>query len=216
MLNKYQAELCGLFAGDGWINSKRNTIFICGSIKEKEFYDKHVRGLFERGLNFTPRLQHFPYWSVYGVAVYSKAITDFFKAQGFNEGKKVLTVKIPSEILNSKNLWPFFLRGIFDSDGSIYFEKNYAPGVKHKQRRRARMEIGSASKEMILALQKICNELGYSPKLRMQQPVNKVKHIQYKLRFNRKDDILRWFREISPKNNVHISRFKKWQKFGYY
>jgi intein/homing endonuclease len=216
MLNEYQAELCGLFAGDGWINSRRNTVFICGSVKEKEFYDKHVRELFEKGLNFTPKLRHFPYWSVYGVAVYSKSVTDFFKAQGFNEGKKVLTVKIPNEILSSKNLWPFFLRGIFDSDGSIYFEKNYAPGVIHKQRRRARMEIGSASKDLIGDLYKICVEIGYQPTVRIQKPSGKGRHNSYKLRFNRKDDVLRWFKEISPKNNVHISRFKKWQKFGYY
>jgi len=216
MLNKYQAELCGLFAGDGWINSKRDTVFICGSPREKEFYDNRVKKLFQKGLNFIPKLQEFPYWGVYGAVAYSKEIKKFFEAQGFNEGKKVLTVKVPNEVLNSKPLWPHFLRGIFDSDGSIYFEKNYSPGTVHNQRRRARIEIISSSENLILQLKKICYELGYSPTIRVQQPSGKGRNVSYKLRFNRKDDVLRWFKEIKPQNNVHISRFKKWVKFGYY
>ncbi len=216
MLNKYQAELCGLFAGDGWINSKRNTVFICGSINEKEYYDNRVKLLFEKGINFTPKIREFPYWSVYGAVAYSKTVKSFFINCGFNEGKKVCIVEVPKEVLNSKSLWQYFMRGIFDSDGSIYFEKNYAPGVIHGQRRRARMDIVSVSKNLILDLLKMCNGLNYSPRLRVRKPGKKGKNISYGLRFNKKGDIIRWMKEISPKNNVHINRFKKWQKFGYY
>jgi len=147
---------------------------------------------------------------------FRKKIKLFFESQGFNEGVKVLTVKVPPEILNSKDLWPYFLRGIFDSDGCIYFERNYSPGVVHKQRRRARMEITSVSEVLIDNLQEMCLELGYSPKMRSQHPSGKGKNISYRLRFNRKNDIIRWFKEISPRNNVHINRFKKWQELGHY
>ena len=55
--------------------------------------------------------------------IYSKRLYYFFIRLGFLPGKKSRTVKIPTDILGNRELMNPTIRGIFDTDGCIFFDR---------------------------------------------------------------------------------------------
>lgn len=79
-----------------------------------------------------------------------------------------------------------FVRGFFDTDGSVYKLKY---GIQ--------ISFTNYSKPLLESLQSVLIKLGYNPS---RISVNKVYLTQVK-------DVERFFREICPKNQKHLRRF---------
>ncbi len=109
------AEICGIHAGDGYLRNdgKRKELDISGAIDEREYYDNHVVGLFEKVFGFPLKPRFFPQRNTYGFVLRDVKIIEFMHSIGFPYGKKTLTVEVPEFVLNSRNLDIIysFLRG---------------------------------------------------------------------------------------------------------
>jgi hypothetical protein len=223
-INAETAEILGAFIGDGWIEKNLNGIYITGDMTEdKEYYDKYLGPLFcQKFSEVKPR--KFKYWGVYGISCYKRKVISKCIKLGFKPGKKALTVKIPSNIFNSKEkeiIIPL-LRGIFDADGSFWCEKSRAKTSsewKRKYHYHPEFQITSISKGLLDQIKILLNSLDIESKvtLRCKKGIvcNRNVNNCYGLRIRKKKEIEKWFKIIGSSNPRHQTRFLTWKKIGY-
>ncbi len=120
------AEICGIHAGDGYLRNKdhKGEWDISGNIEEKDYYDKHMIPLFNKTFNLNIKGKFFPSRNTYGFVIRNKKVIKFaHEILGFPYGNKTLKIKVPKFIFKDKFLIRSFLRGYFDTDGCISFDK---------------------------------------------------------------------------------------------
>jgi len=216
------AEACGIHAGDGYLrdDGKRRELDISGSIEEKEYYDEHVVPLFEKLFNIKIKPRIFPSRNTYGFVIRDKRIIKFFHELGFPYGAKSTIVKIPNVILKSKDkmLYSKFLRGLFDTDGNINFRRSY--GLKYSVFKKEhhhypRIDISVVSKYLVTDLIFLLKELGFRFYYHIYNPKKINEKEKHRIEINGSEQINKWVRIISMKNNVKFSRYLIWKKFGF-
>src|SRR3989344_2627853 len=126
-LNSEICEFVGAFIGDGYLGKYRNvyTVGISGDKKLDEDYLKnYLLPLIKRNFPFTnPKLYYRTDENTLMLKMYSKQLYSFFRNLGFIDGKKAHSVTIPQPILNNRVFMRAVVRGIFDTDGCVFFDK---------------------------------------------------------------------------------------------
>jgi len=126
-------ELIGAFIGDGFMNKygSQRIIQITGDLKlDKEYYQNTLIPIIKNiSPKSNPALKYKD--NTLRLNLYSKGIYELFTQRfKMKSGKKVYTITIPAEIIDSGNyeLINSCLRGIYDTDGCVAFDnrKSYA------------------------------------------------------------------------------------------
>ena len=209
-MNKRTAELIGMHLGDGTLYKTKNSIVweLRGGLNEKEYYGKHVKNLLEslfEDLTFKPKIRSGGKNGCFGIQTSNKSVTDFFLKQDIKPGRKTHTICIPKQIIKSnRNIQLSFIRGYFDTDGCLRFDKN-----KSELHKYPKIEFSSASKKMIQDLSKLLKELGFSNHTWADRTYSKLCVPGNKM-------LAKWFSEVSPKNTKHLNRFQFFKKMGFY
>jgi intein/homing endonuclease len=115
------AEFMGILTGDGHVTFKtrQNKILITGNLKTDLNYLKyHVKLLIQNLFNIKPSFTYRKDRNALIVYFYSKEIVDFFKNLGFYKLKT--NIRIPPQIYQDSLNMRRFIRGLFDTDGSIF------------------------------------------------------------------------------------------------
>ncbi len=122
------AELCGIVSGDGniWTNCRKYEVTITGSPKDEGYMDKVV-GIMTRSVKSRV------YYRIRGrglrATIYSKAFFEFLTGEvGFGIGVGKNSRGMPAGILKSDALCRAFVRGLFDTDGSVFVSKKKGAG----------------------------------------------------------------------------------------
>jgi DNA-binding transcriptional regulator WhiA len=180
------AECFGILLGDGHI-SKYQTIVTLGSTEK--LYATYVSNLFEKVFSTRPKtsIRANGHLDIY---LNSVPLVQWLKSEGLVSNKTKKQVDVPMWLFENPLYMKAFLRGFFDTDGSIY-----------KLRFGIQLSFTNRSLPLLLALQKMLNEIQYKP--------SEVS--SWKIYITQKKDIQRFFREIKPKNHKHLERFKKFQ-----
>tara|TARA_Y100000310_G_C20651562_1_gene799711 strand:- start:815 stop:1519 length:705 start_codon:yes stop_codon:yes gene_type:complete len=201
------AELVGIILGDGHLHTKNNLITIVGSLEDLEYYKKRVIWLFQSLFNKTPSLKRRKDRNAYYLMVCSKEIMNFLVNEvGLKRGAKI-NASIPEMISSNPKLIPHFLRGLFDTDGCIKFSKqtknvNYYP----------RVQIALRNSPLVYELSQMFDSTGFSYGSWTESRFNGITFYQ----ISGKTNAERWFKEISPRNAVHTSKYAFWKKYGHY
>jgi|SRR3989339_1345317 len=158
-MNEKEAELIGMHVGDGTLylagNGQVPVWELRGSITEQEFYE-HVKNLIKEIFDIEVKPKYRGPNS-YGIQTTNKIITLFFLDNGFKPGTKTYTVRIPDYIKTAEiNMKRAFIRGLFDTDGCICFDKNRTAFHYYPK-----MEFNFASKDLRDDLVLLLNELGF-------------------------------------------------------
>ena len=127
-LNEKLCEFIGAFIGDGFIG-KYGSHYMLEFTGDSRFDKEYLNEMAQIGKDLF-RIKK-PYFykvknrNVLRLKLYSKSLLEFLQKRfNFNKGKKCYTVKIPVEIINSdKKLIFATIRGIFDTDGCVFFDK---------------------------------------------------------------------------------------------
>ena len=125
-INSEFCEVLGAFIGDGSLNIyRKNKYFVQFSGDSRydlSYYKSRIIPLVKSLINRNPyiRIKKNSMWVTFYSKYLLKILTDRFSMP---KGKKVYTVKIPDEILKDKTKLIFTLRGIFDTDGCVFFDK---------------------------------------------------------------------------------------------
>ena len=221
-INPELAEILGIILGDGHLECnkkhKSNTVYllnIAGSYSEDfDYYDTYFRKIFFDLFNADFKI-YMRRNDELVINIYSKIIANFFKFLGVHPGNKTDFNEIPLIILNSKpEIKRAFIRGVFDTDGSITFKRDY-----HGKHSNPVVSITMKSQKFIEQLSDFMNELGFtsSPykEENLDKRVNKTS-VRYRLDFAGHENLERYMKLIGFSNPRHITKVSMFNKNGFY
>lgn len=215
------AEICGIHAGDGYFRVReygKGEVDISGHMEEKEYYDSHVIPLFNKVFGLDIKGRAFSRGS-YGFVSYRNEIRDALISLGFPKGKKSKNVRVPQKILESRNfkIYGAFLRGLFDTDGNLYFRKSYVGTNKFNKNYNHYPAIHLVTISHFLAedIIKILHELDILFYYHMQDSKKKNESRAYIITINGIEGLNRWMETVGIKNPVKLTRYFVWKKFGF-
>ena len=214
------AELFGIHIGDGCIseNNRYSEYYLGGDlIEEREYHDNWVGPLFNKKImnplfGKNVNYKEHPKIGIYGFHIFDKKLVDFFRDFDICIGSKI-NVGIPRIILNDKKLLKRFIRGLFDTDGTIYFEKSYTS--KHLKNNHPIIKLGTVSKNLAEDVYKSLKIFGLNPKMKNPYKGKKDKNIVHSVILYRKNDIYYFINEIGFKNPKHYTKWQVYKKFGF-
>ncbi len=216
-----QFELMGMHVGDGCIsiNNRYSEYALLGDIREeREYYESYIIPLFNDAvmmpiLNRKVSGKGYPTMGVFGFIVFNSKICKYFMDLGLKPGPKT-NIKLPRLVTKAKpELQKAFLRGLFDTDGSIYFEKNYS--AKSDKHIRPKIKLGTTSKTLKEQLKQMLANLGIKVIDKKPYKGKRDKNMKYELVIYRKTDIEKWIKEIGFSNSKHITKIQIWKILGY-
>lgn len=215
------AEICGIHAGDGYLRNdgRRIELDLSGSPEEKIYYDEHVIPLFSKAFGIKIEGRYFPHRNTYGFVIRDLKIVEKIHNLGFPYGKKTYVVKIPEFILESENLTTkkLFLRGFFDTDGSLTFDKRYSENYslfRRKHHTYPRLILVTVSNSLFIDMQKILNDIGISFWKDTYIPKSKKEGKKFRI-WIRGKNVEKWMEIIGSKNPIKLSRFDIWKRHGF-
>jgi LAGLIDADG-like domain/WhiA LAGLIDADG-like domain len=187
------AEFIGIMIGDGNITKYQSSISL--NIKTDIEYADYVSGLICELFGIVPTYQRREESGCVVITASSIELTDLLTSLGLPMGDKLRAgLDIPDWIRADSGYSKACLRGIFDTDGSIFQEV-------HKRKDRIysypRMAFVSYSEPLIESIQTILCEIGLSAKIRNNHRVT----------IERFTDIEEYFRIIGSSNTKHVRRF---------
>lgn len=177
------AEFFGIMLGDGKLSYYQVVV----TLGTKELaYAEYASDLIQQLFGARPKiaLRKKGFKDVY---LGSIDLTDWLRKEGFVYNKVRSQVDAPKWVFTKQEYKRGFLRGFFDTDGSVY-----------KLRFGIQIAFTNKSKPPLFSIQRALQELGYHP--------SKVNG--FKIYLTRRNDVARFFREIRPANPKHQERFK--------
>lgn len=189
-----------MHAGDGTLyrtNSNSLVWELRGGLDETEYYQNHIVPLIQRlfSLSLTPKHRSGGGTGSFGVQTSKKMITSFI-AKYFPIGSKSRIVRIPPEVIEN-NLFIPFIRGLFDTDGCVRFDKNHGAKAKYPK-----IEFATAS---FILFSQVCDgldslELGYH---------DWVDGTYHKLCIPGRTNLSRYLQLIGFHNPKHLNKVQK-------
>jgi DNA-binding transcriptional regulator WhiA len=176
------AEFVGIMLGDGHLSPTQVVVTL--NQVEKE-YLMYVFNLIQGLFRITPKYHKREQKSVYNLYVGSVDLVRFFKKMGLVSNKVYSQVDIPEWILADRKYMRGFVRGFFDTDGSIY-----------KLKFGTQMNFCNRSFPLLNSTRDILLELDYHP--------SKISN--YKTYLTRKADLSKYANEIGFGNHKHFKR----------
>ncbi len=179
------AEFFGIMLGDGKLSPSQILVTL-GS--KEHAYVEYVYYLLQKLFKTKPRIaiRKTGYNDVY---IGSVVLSAWCKKEGLVYNKVQSQVDVPSWILKNKKFSQAFLKGFFDTDGSIY-----------KLRHGIQISLTNKSLPLLIALQKMLFTLEY-----------KASEISsWKVYITKREDVLRFFKEVRPANKKHLDRFSSY------
>lgn len=200
LLTPSLAEEIGIHLGDGFLSSKRYEYRLKGhKIDEKWYYIDYLKYLYKRLYNLDVNIKD--YSDTIGFEVSSLALWEFkVKVLGIKPGRKDNLV-VPEIIkVNDEEILCAFLRGFFDTDGSIAFlyksgKGNYYPCITITQK----------SHKIIEEVAEILTMLGFSPRFYRNRQETQLMLNGY-AQFKYYEDKIGW---NSPK---HLNKIIRWKE----
>jgi len=191
-------EFLGILYGDGWLgkysykNKKHWWVGVCGNSVDDKEYLKYVCDLTLKLFGRKPYYKEKKNVKAGYIILTSKSLVNYFQDRfGFPIGLKKGRLKIHDNIKNSNwEMFKNFIRGLFDTDGSIYWDKNI--GYKKPY---PIIEITSIENEILDYISKRLNKNGFTSFLGRNRLILKG--------FN---NLELWKKEIKPSNSKHIKR----------
>ena len=193
------AEEIGIHYGDGFLSAKRYDYRLKGNpYDEKEYYQKYIRPLFKKLYNLSVNLKDFK--TSYGFEITSKAMWEFKTGViGIRPGNKE-NVAFPDALkVNDIQILTSFLRGLFDTDGSLYFKSRYGYEKYYPE-----IKLELFSKNLILEVGKILKMLGFNPNIYLRKNVGIIS-------LNGIGALKRWEKMIGWSSQKNLNKLNNWK-----
>jgi DNA-binding transcriptional regulator WhiA len=207
MINKYQ--FIGIMIGDGCLlyypKHRIYGIEITGNaVEEVDFYNS-IKQFLKLNFNVNVRVYIRKYHNGKAIKLicYNKKLADWLKEYGIT-CNKTFSTKIP-ENLTDWRYSKFIIKGIFQTDGCLYFSKS----KKCKYPTYPRIEICTASLTLAKQIVSILNNNGFSAR----SYINKNTITIY---LSGERMLQKWITEIGFSTNKNQSKYLLWKKLGYY
>lgn len=186
--SKELAELVGILLGDGHLTPTQVTV----TLGKKDIYVDYVSSLVRDLFKVKPKVATTKDGH-YVVYLGSVRLVRWFLGMGLSFNKVKAQVDIPSWCFKNKKFMTSVVRGLIDTDGSVY-----------KLRFGAQISFCNRSRPLSESVRLILKRLGFSPS----------KISGYNVYLTKKDDLLKYFNEIGFGNKKHKNRFLEFTNNG--
>lgn len=205
MLNKGKSELIGAIIGDGNIrfSEKHNQYYveITGNKEFEKDYFQYLSGLLSREFKLNSKIRE----SQRGLRlrVYSKKLVQFLINLGlpYNRNKSQ-NVFIPTKIVEELELLVSCIKGISDTDGSLFFSRKgnrkYYPSI----------EISTTSEKLAFQLKEILKDQ-FDLRIGFRSFKQGSYHRIYRISINGTKMLEKWMNLIGFSNKRILDRYKK-------
>lgn len=182
------AEFFGIMLGDGCLTPSQITI----TLGNKELdYVYYISRLITKLFNIVPKIHIRPkgYYVIYFGSV---KVVKWLQSNGLVFNKVKDQVKVPEWIFKKNFLMEGFLKGFFDTDGSVY-----------KLRFGVQLAFTNRSLPLLNGIRYALDTLRYNPS----------KISGFRVYLTKKRYVLKYLRRISPANIKHRQRFEEFVKY---
>jgi hypothetical protein len=194
------AEFIGICMGDGSITDYQVVISL--NDEDDKEYIGFVKEFAQELFGLKSKIQKRRHGKCSNVVLSSVELVEFLTSQGLPKGDKIRAgLDIPEWILCDDGLVAACIRGLFDTDGSIYQETHTIKGKKYSY---PRWSFVSASDPLRESVYEGLLRLGFEPKMRMNRSVN----------LERFTDIDKYFRMVGSSNPKHLQRIARFGGVG--
>lgn len=213
------AELLGMHIGDGCIsvNKRYSEYYLGGDLKEeKEYHNEWVKPLFNKKIMIPlygreVTYKEHPKVGIYGFHIFDKKIVEFFNQLGVKSGKKI-KIRIPKSIRRDLSLAKRFLRGLFDTDGNLYFDKNRS--AKKPINNCPLIKLGTVSERLAKDVFSLFKRMNLNPGMKKPYKGKRDKNYVFTVALYRRFDVEFFIKEIGFKNPKHLTKWLIYKKFG--
>lgn len=190
------AEAVGIILGDGTI-SRFQVSIATSALVDREYAD-YIESVFRRLFKIDVVRQKIRK-NTLRLTLSSRQLVEYFNKMGLCVGNKIRNnVQIPKWITNNKDYLKSCLRGLFDTDGCVYYHRHTTRGREY-------------------------NDIGWEFRNLNRNLLENFQNFLLKKRFNSKmkengvwiynrRDIHRYFKEIGSSNPKHISKYSGYFK----
>ena|SRR2546422_7234093 len=192
VLSEQESEILGILMGDGSLSRTESSVQIAitgNKIDDENYLLGRVRTLFLRvfDLELTSRYRHSE--NTMDLYRHSKKVAHILHSWGMPFGLKKLGDLRPKPEVMPKA----FIRGVFDTDGSVY--RKYGPY--------AQIQFKAVSKRLMSYIREHLVQLGFHP--------TRLRPDETKFRFSlcRQNEIDAFFQTMSPSNPKHLERLRR-------
>lgn len=187
------SEFIGIMMGDGGISAYQATITL--HHEDDQEYTSFVTKLIRRLFKITPSVYHLPKKSVNNIVVSRKELVEYLHALGLPVGNKVKQqFDIPEWIKRNQKFSIACLRGLIDTDGSIFTHRYKAKGKLYSYKK---LSFTSASTPLLQSVHNLLRELGFHPRLGTRD-----------VRLENTADMRLYFSIVGSHNPKHLRRYE--------
>jgi DNA-binding XRE family transcriptional regulator len=193
-VSKKLAEFVGIIMGDGGLTSSQLHVS-CNSRDDRE-YAFFVKDLIESLFDVPVSIRHPKDNLVMILVVSRKKLIEFCNQKlGLHIGNKLKQgLDIPPWIKQNVNFQKACVRGLFDTDGCLFYERHKINGKVYSYQR---LNFTSASPQLRESVYLFLKQFGFSSKIRNNRCVQ----------IEDKNEIKRYFNIIGTHNPKHLRRF---------
>lgn len=191
------AEFIGIMLGDGHLSQYQ--VSVTTNSKTDKQHALYTAELIWKIFGIRPKVTHRSTSQAVVVVASSVAMSLALENLGLRFGKKVENgVGVPTWIRRNKNYRAWCLRGLFDTDGSVYLDQHHIHGRLY---RNIGMNFTNRNKKLLAFFQETMQLYGLRP----------TQTTQYALALRRKQDIAKYFAIIGTSNNKHRVRYERFE-----
>lgn len=191
LYSKKLAEFIGIMMGDGGMTKYQATITL-HRVDDREFAEYVVR-LIQRLFKLSPSVHTRE--SVIIITISSVDLVVYLNSLGLPVGDKIRNgLTIPDWTNLRKDFSLACVRGLFDTDGSVYQHRYRSKGKMYSY---TKMNLTSASPELLRSVGDILTAQGFRPSL-----------LKRNLYLHNVSDVTRYFHSIGSNNPKHLRRYK--------
>lgn len=188
------AEFVGLMLGDGGIRNRWQAA-IAFNGRADHAHAKWIYQLIRELFSIAPFYSFGKEPGAANLVMSSVALVEFLVAQGVPNGHKIRNgVAVPAWILENPSYRKACVRGLMDTDGSVYPHRYRVNGVDYQY---PKMCFASASPHLLENVRSILAEIGYHPRVNRRC-----------LYLERQEDVDRYFSEIGTHNPRYQQRYE--------
>jgi DNA-binding transcriptional regulator WhiA len=182
------AEILGALAGDGHLSHHNYEINITGHrVLDRDYITSHLAKLFNSVFDIKLKIKEQNHNTTIKGVINSKMLMKFLTKEFYIPiGKKKGRLHIPPKIFEKQKLLKAYIRGLFDTDGSVYLrrEKNVV------------VSIISRDQQFLQEVKEAFEQLSYNPCVSGKN-----------LYIYRQKQVKRFFEEIKSSNKKHLERY---------
>lgn len=191
------AEFVGMLLGDGSITSFKNQICISmDAVLDKKYINEITKTYFIDLFGKEPLIYQSKRSRNIRCLIYSREICTYLTlVLNLPKGERKYSIKniIPEVFFKDKELLKAVIRGLFDTEGGFYQHNKTSP----------RLYIYNTSKYLLKSIHRALIELGYNAIMKKRW-----------VKICRKEDIVKFFKEIGTNNEQKRLKYEIWLKEG--